>query len=66
MELQGYKEEPKGFDYLTNPGGPPPEEEPVEEEAQEEILPEEYNINENVEKMEKFYENSLKKKFERR
>ena len=25
LELQGFKrEEPKGFDYLTNPGGPPP------------------------------------------
>lgn len=24
--MQGYRQEPKGFDYLTNPGGPPPEE----------------------------------------
>ena len=63
--MQGYqKEVPKGFDYLTNPGGPPPE---PEEEAPPQQEPEvAYNITDNIEKLERFYQNSLKKKFERR
>ena len=59
------------FDYLTNPGGKPQQE---EEENQEETVPQEetvdptrtYNINEGLEKMERHYENNLKRKFERR
>jgi hypothetical protein len=68
LELQGYRQEepPKGFDYLTNPGGPPPEESAEQEEAPEPHHSEAYSIAENVERLERFYENSLKKKFERR
>lgn len=64
--MQGFKrEDPKGFDYLTNPGG-----QQQEEPAEQQEIPSEpkssYNISENIERLERFYENSLKKKFERR
>lgn len=48
---------------MTNPGGAPLEE--IEQEPVISQLPE-YSIEDGVEKLEKFYENSLKKKFERR
>ena len=61
--MQGFKrEDPKGFDYLTNPGGPQEEEAPQTQEIQQENKPN-FNIAENVEKLARFYENSLKKKF---
>ena len=65
--VRGYNDEEKRFDYLTNPGGAP-QEEPEELQPEPPILPPrlDYNIGDNIEKMERFYENSLKKKFERR
>jgi hypothetical protein len=49
---------------LTNPGGP--QDDPQPEEPQQEDSRQVYSISDGIEKLERFYENSLKKKFERR
>lgn len=68
MQLQGHQsyDPNKNFDYLTNPGGAPQEEEEPVQEPQEPEPAQPYSIDEGIEKLERFYENSLKKKFERR
>lgn len=51
---------------MTNPAGPLPEEEPTQELPPQPETQPLYSIADGVEKLERFYENSLKKKFERR
>jgi hypothetical protein len=52
LELHGYTHnEPKGFDYLTNPGGAPQENEPVLEAPPEPEPQSTYSISEGVEKL---------------